>query len=77
VQIYFKVTVPDELVAAFMQAVRDIDTRFDPDHESRVHIESLAESDWPVEKMEKVYRALTPEFRHVIVKKFDDGTPND
>lgn len=68
-KIFLKATVPDELVADFLQAIRDIDTRFDPHHQGRVHFESLAESEWPVEKMEKVYRALSPSFEHVIVKK--------
>lgn len=68
-EVYLKATVPDELVAEFLQAIRDIDTRFDPNHDGRFHIDSLAEADWPVEKMAQVYRALTPSFEHVVIKK--------
>jgi hypothetical protein len=65
----FRVTMPDELLQPFMQMIRDFDMQHDPGHESKVHVETLIENDWPADKMEKILRAITPSPAHMYVKK--------
>jgi hypothetical protein len=69
IKVVFRVTVPDELFQPLMQAIRDFDMKHDPNHEGKVHFESLTESDWPVERMAKVLKAVEPTPQHFVVKK--------
>lgn len=71
ITIVFRVTLPDELLQPLMQAIRDFDMKHDPDHEGKVHFESLTDSEWPVERMAEVMNAVTPRPAYMYVKKFD------
>jgi hypothetical protein len=70
-KIVFRVTLPDELLQPFMQTIRDFDVRHDPDHEGKVHFESLIESDWPVDRMAGVLSAISPRPAHMYVCQGD------
>jgi hypothetical protein len=69
----FRVTLPDELFQPFMQHIRDFDMQHDPNHEGRVHFESLSDSDWPVEKMAEVLSSVTPQTAYMYGKRYDKG----
>ena len=73
-KVYLRVDLPDELLGEFMQAIRDFDVKHDPNHEGRVHFESLAESDWPLEKMAKIFKAITPQPAFFYTVKLDKDT---
>lgn len=70
-KLYFSCELPDELIGALLQAIRDFDTRHDPHHEGGVHFNMLTESDWPTEKMQAVMMAISPPPAYCVVKKFD------
>jgi hypothetical protein len=65
VKTVIRVTLPDELLQAFYQAIRDFDTRHDPDHEGMIHIEMLTEADWPAEKMAEVMSSVDPKPKYL------------
>jgi hypothetical protein len=56
----FRVTLPDELLQPLMQMIRDFDTKYDPEHEGKIHFESLIDSDWPVDRMTEVLNSIDP-----------------
>lgn len=71
-KVYFRVTLPDELFQPLMQAIRDFDTKHDPKHEGKIQFESLAETDFPVEKLEAVMKTISPSFPVTVTKRFDN-----
>jgi hypothetical protein len=71
IKVVFRISVPDELVQELFQAIRDFDTKHDPDHEGKVQIEALTETDWPVEKMAAILNAVSPAPEYTYVKKLD------
>lgn len=75
VKVVFRVTVPDELLGALFQAIRDFDIKHDPDHEGKVQFESLVDSDWPAKRMAEVMSAIAPPpaFMYGAKKKPDEG----
>jgi len=71
VKIVFAATLPNELLQSFLQTIRDFDMEHDPNHEGKVQIEMLTESDWPVDKMAEVLSSFTPKPQFMYVEKFD------
>lgn len=69
-RIYFRVEMPEALLAEFMQSIRDFDLKHDPHHEDKVRFESVAETDWPQQKLVEMFRALKPSPSFLGVKKF-------
>jgi hypothetical protein len=71
IKVVVRVTLPDELLQAFFQAIRDFDMKHDPNHEGKVQFEALTEADWPAEKMAEVLNAVSPAPEYTYVKKLD------
>lgn len=71
-KIYFRVDISDALVGELMQVIRDFDLKHDPNRDGKVHVESLMESNFPVEKMEAVFKQIEPPFPYTAVHKFDE-----
>jgi hypothetical protein len=70
-RIYLRVDLPDDLLIKFHQAIRDFDTKHDPDHKGIVQFAMLGKSDLPAEKLAGVFKNITPPFAHISVTKFD------
>lgn len=73
VDVFVRVTLPEELLQVFFQAIRDFDMKYDPNHEGKVQFEALTETDWPAEKMAEVMSAITPpsQYMYIARKKSD------
>lgn len=71
VKIALRVTMPDELMQPFMEMINGFNDRYDPDKKSRVHIELLADSQFPADKLEAMFRAAFPSAPFVATKRFD------
>ena len=70
-KVVFRVTLPDELVQSLVQAIRDWDMKHDPNHEGKVHTETLLETDWPMEQAQAMFSLISPPMAINVVKKFD------
>ena len=70
-KITLSVTLPDDLAQEFLQAIREFDTKYDPNHENKIVVQMLAESKQTAEQMEAVFGALRPRMEHMHAFKLD------
>jgi hypothetical protein len=71
VKVTLQIELPDELAQEWMQYVRNFDTKHDPNHEGKVKLQMLCDSDWPAERMQAMLQAVSPSPRFNYSKEFD------
>lgn len=70
-----EVRIPDELTAEFLQVMRDFDMKYDPEHEDKVQVRMLSQSELSVDKVNAIFDTITPTPHFRTVLRFKDNEP--
>jgi hypothetical protein len=59
-----EITLPDELLQAFLQHLRNFDTEHDPERRGTIHLAIGIESKLPAATIQNIFRSIRPPFEN-------------
>jgi hypothetical protein len=67
-RVTLEIKLPDELLQPLLQHVRDFDTKYDPEHESLIHLAIGVEApEIPAATIQGIFRSIRPPFENEYV----------